>query len=83
MHAYVVENIYGREPIYTSNIVGVFDHINKAAWTVWETLNRMYSEGMIEDDAPSIVDIIKSNGANYKRVGKFEGLLKITKYEVL
>ena len=46
-------------------------------------LNHMYSEGRIEDDASSIEDIIKSNGANYKRVGKFEGRLEITKYEVL
>lgn len=83
MDVYIVENVYGKEPIYTRDIIGVYDHISKAAWTVWELLNQMFGDKPIEDDAMSVNDIVKSGGANYKRADGFKGELKITKYTVL
>ena len=83
MKVYLVEEEWGNDCGGGRNVIGIYDHIAKAGWSVWEKLDLYKRRGKISGDLPSLDEIIESNGAKWlKDTGSIGGEFTISEHEV-
>lgn len=83
MKVYLVEEEWDNDWVVGRGIVGVYNHITKAAWSIWEKLDLLKRRGKISGDLPSLDEIIDSNGAKWlKDTGSIGGEFTISEYDV-
>lgn len=83
MKVYLVEEEWGNDCSGSRNVIGIYDHIAKAGWSVWEKLDLYKRRGKIGGNLPSLDEIIESNGAKWlKDTGSICGEFTISEYEV-